>query len=504
MGLGFGGGSIEAARAFIRVIADNKDAMKSLKMLERRTQRFANRIQQLGQVVATAFASRQAARFLAFTAQAAGNVEIIQRRFSLIFGDMSKSAEASAKTFSDAWQTSITRVREQFARLRALFTPFLNVGATQGDVFRLTKLTSGAIAQFAAATGLGLAEAQDRVISGLTSTGEALDQFGINVRKAAVSQELLVLGINKTILSATEEEKILAKVSIIIRSLRDQNIQVTDTLQLFNVQMTRLKDNATEFAAAIGKQMLPALAGMARIMNSMLRGMGKFLQANPFIAKLLAGALAFSAIILGAIALVGALAFAAPAIVGLAAVITGSPVIAGAVGVGAAVLATGVVVGGAAAGGKDEEKAPERRFLGGEKRTGPRRFLGGRFTIPFDPTFDPIGNQFFNNQARGSFAAGQEAFQRAIQQRNVETIDQGSGLIADVFTTQKAARAAETALEGSGAIAGVAGGAGPRIAESLRFGGGGLSIANQQLDATIETNRILGVIEDNTSEAGTA
>lgn len=443
MGLGFGGSAIEAARAFIRVIADNRDAMKNLKNLERRYTRFARRIEQLGQAVASAFAARQASRFLAFTAEAAGNVEVIQRRFQLIFGNLSKDAEASAQAFSNAWQSSVTRVREQFARLRALFTPFLNVGASQTDVLRLTQLTSGAIAQFAAATGLGLQEAQDRIISGITSTGEALDQFGINVRKAAVSQELLALGINKTILNATEEEKVLAKISIIMRSIRDQNIKVTDTLGLFNVQVSRLKDNFIELAAAIGDQFLPALASIIQGLNNMMRSMTKFLKANPFVAKILAGGLVVLTFLLGAIAALTAIAFIIPTVAGALGAVIAFPAVSAAVG------ATAV---GAAAFAVTEPTAT----------TGTITNVG-----VYSPGMNPLIHQ-------GDTTAEQ--------------------------TEETLPSAAEAALEGAGQIAGIAGGAGPRVAESLRFGGGGLSLQQQTVGKLENIEQILNQIEQNQGE----
>ena len=117
----------------MRVSADNRDAVRQLKQTERRLQGFANRIGQLGKLIGGGLVVRGAQNFLGTLSAAAGQIEVIDRRFNLLFGRLASEARFSARTFAKEWNTSLTVVQRQFATFRALFTPL----GTQAGFYNL-------------------------------------------------------------------------------------------------------------------------------------------------------------------------------------------------------------------------------------------------------------------------------------------------------------------------------------------------------------------------------
>src|SRR5690606_31067061 len=75
---------------------------------------------------------------------------------------------------------------------------------------------------FASFNNMSDAEAQQRFISALSGSSEVLDMFGVNIKQAALEQELLQQGVKKAWTEVSEQEKAVARLSIIMRSMTDQ------------------------------------------------------------------------------------------------------------------------------------------------------------------------------------------------------------------------------------------------------------------------------------------
>src|SRR5690606_31944363 len=114
---------------------------------------------------------------------------------------------------------SVVDIQDSMSAYQAMFVG-LNFDPSQAR--QMSEALQALALDFGSFFNLSDKEASDRFLSALSGSSEVFDRFGINIKAAAMDQKLLEMGLDKTTATATEQEKVMARVAIITQSLTKQ------------------------------------------------------------------------------------------------------------------------------------------------------------------------------------------------------------------------------------------------------------------------------------------
>ncbi len=318
---------IRAGRAFVELgVSDRLTA--ALRRAQRRLRAFGAGVRRVGAGLVSAAGTLFAPIGIA-AVKAASDAEEALSRFRQVFGREASAAGAFAEDLAQRVGRSSLAVKDALATFQSFFVG-LGFGAPKAR--ELSQTLSSLALDFASFNNLSDDEALQRFISALSGSGEVLDRFGVNIKQAALEQELLRLGMADSAAAATEQQKAIARLNIIMRAMGDQSAlgDAERTSGSFANQMKRLRGELRDAAVAIGRALLPALTPVVRILGGAVRAVREWAERNP--------------------RLVGSIFAAATAVIGLggALIVLGLGVALAAAGLGG--LATLVGLAGAALG----------------------------------------------------------------------------------------------------------------------------------------------------------
>lgn len=292
---------IKAGQAYIAITADHKEFEKDFNKVRSKINRFSRDLIRTGRGMAIGGGAMTAA--MVPLVNIIADAETAMKRFGLIFGKTAKIMRDELRKISNATTIPMTTLIEMSSSFGAIFTDIR--GKVPEEQFaKLTSMAVDATATLSALAGISLPEAADRMRSAFTSTGESVDQFGLNLRQAAVDSEALRLGLGKTVRQMTEIEKQIVKLSIIQRAFKSMNISFILMSDTINQQLSLLRANFKELVVQGGAflrgVLVPILQGM-NVLLRLLRPVAKLL--SPLLAlfgglsvSLLAAGVAMSAL----------------------------------------------------------------------------------------------------------------------------------------------------------------------------------------------------------------
>lgn len=270
-----GGGSIRAAKA--EIVVDVQDNTRQGIAGSRRALRWwSDEIQKIGRglvigggITAGIGSAIQVPLFKA--AQAAGDFNETLNRAQSVFKGLSKEAVAFGDNLARSQNRSSKTVLDGLASFQS---SFIGTGFDDQQAFKLSKSVQQLSSDFASINNISLEDSNRRFISGLSGSGEVFDQFGIDIKVAALNQEFLRLGLKLTAKDATEAQKKLARYSILARTLGKQGV-IGDAVKTANEFANSSKGVAAALERlqfAIGGALLPDLTklnlNIIRVVNA--------------------------------------------------------------------------------------------------------------------------------------------------------------------------------------------------------------------------------------------
>lgn len=275
-------GGIRAGKAFVIIEAVDRTALV-LRKVSANLKALGTEIMALG----TRMLSIGAVSLLptAFTVKAASDLVEATNRLNQVFG----SAAAEAHAFVEEMANLGRSRREISEALSGFQGMFVGLGFGQQEAARMSTTLTGLALDFASFNNLSDGEAIERFLAGLSGSSEVFDRFGINIKEAQLKAQLAMMGVTGT---ATEQQKVLARLAIIQKAMGDQGAtgDAVRTAGEFAGRMKALKGTIENVAASIGKSFLPVLVPL-------INGLRRFVEENEtLITFLLLGGLAIGAL----------------------------------------------------------------------------------------------------------------------------------------------------------------------------------------------------------------
>lgn len=178
-------------------------------------------------------------------------------KFTAVFGKEADRTAASVATLADEIGRSENEIRKAMSAYQSIFVGLGFGGERAADMsLQIEKLSL----DFAAFHNISDEDSMQRMIAALSGSAEVLDQFGVNIRQAALEEELLAMGIKKSVHEATEAEKTMARLNVIMGVMAGQGAigAATRESESFANQVKALTADAEKLRIELGTAMMPA------------------------------------------------------------------------------------------------------------------------------------------------------------------------------------------------------------------------------------------------------
>ena len=212
---------------------------------------------------------------LGFAVKLAADAEEMNSKFEAVFQDGTADAKEFATTMATDLGRSVNDVMGTMAGFQDLFVP-LGFAREEGKELSktLTKLTED-VASFQDKSG---AEVSKKFTSALVGNYESVRDLGIVIDEATLKQELMNMGVKGGIKAATNQQKVQARLNLLIAGSGDAMGDAQKTAGSFTNRMKGLTGAIKDIGADIGSAFLPALANIAKSLTDLIRRIQPFVQ----------------------------------------------------------------------------------------------------------------------------------------------------------------------------------------------------------------------------------
>jgi len=252
----------------VRVEADLKDVNAKLKQLERNTKKATDSVNKGFNRIATGAKALiggvmvfQLARGAGALINLASAAEEMRNKSATVFGAFAGEVTRELNIFADATGRSIIELERMAASVQDTFVPLgFARGEAAGLSVQLTKLATD-VASFQNAQDPDVMQAFQ---SALVGNHEAVYRFGIVINESTLQAELNRMGIKKNINAITNEEKVRARLNLLIAGSADAVGDAIKTADSFENSQKRMNAELTELAVGVLTPLLPKLATLAQ------------------------------------------------------------------------------------------------------------------------------------------------------------------------------------------------------------------------------------------------
>lgn len=233
----------------------------------------------MGKAIALGMAATAAALGYALkkSIDVAAEAEESESKFAAVFKRDTKDMSAWSEKFAAAAGRSAFELRDQASTFGALFNAMKFGGKESANLStHMVKL----VEDLASFNNEAAPDVLIALRSGLLGNVEPVLKYGADVRVAAVNQELLNMGIKGGAKKATEQQKVLARLSIIMRATKDAQGDAIKTSGSWTNMMKGLHAAIKDVQILVGSRLIPALKPYLKGVMGAVAGTASWLKAN--------------------------------------------------------------------------------------------------------------------------------------------------------------------------------------------------------------------------------
>ena len=200
--------------------------------------------------------------------------------FETVMGEQYEATKAWSNEMADALGLSAVNMQKNIGVVYNMTT---SMGVAEKNALKLSKGVSVLAEDMASFYNLDSAEAFNKLRAGLTGETEPLKSLGILVDENTVKQTAYSAGIAEVGAELTQEQKVLARYTAILRQTGNAQGDLAKTLSSPSNQLRSLKQNATNAGIALSQFFMPAvkivlpwLNAMAKVATQALNSLASF------------------------------------------------------------------------------------------------------------------------------------------------------------------------------------------------------------------------------------
>jgi hypothetical protein len=250
--------------------ADTSGLGKGLSDAQSKLQKFGGQLESLSRKATLVFAGVAAAGFK--VVQSASDLNESISKSEVVFGESAKAIAAWSKTTAQALGLSQVAALEAASNFAILGQ---SAGLTGGDLADFSTDLTGLAADLASFNNTSVDEAITALAAGLRGESEPLRKFGVLLSAGAVEAEALEMGLAKTTKELTDQDKVLARNSLILKQTTLQQGDFARTADGAANQQRILAAEIENSRAAIGQGLLPAYKDLLAQLVKVVEFFGK-------------------------------------------------------------------------------------------------------------------------------------------------------------------------------------------------------------------------------------
>lgn len=227
-----------------------------------------------------------AAGGLGAAVKVASDYEETISKFRAVFKDQSAAAEAWADETSKSINRAKLTTLDFMATLQNTFVPF---GFARKEARELSQQLTQLAYDLASFNNTADADTIRDLQSALVGNHETVRKYGIVINETTIQQQLLRMGIRRSAQEVTQQEKVLARLAIIMDATKDAQGDAARTADSFANQMKGLKGDVIEVATALGQAFLPAAKSMVGAVLAVLVPVAEWTKAHAGLTAGIAG-----------------------------------------------------------------------------------------------------------------------------------------------------------------------------------------------------------------------
>jgi len=223
----------------------------------------------------TAFVGQQIFQLSKQFADAAGEMETVERSFARSFAGISSSVETELGKLADSLNRNETQLKKGAVSFNAFFSGLGFVSKEAANMSVKMQTLSLDLASF---FGIADSNAQKRFLSALAGSPEVLDQFGINLKQSALQLELYRMGLTSTVQNTSEVIKTQARLNIIMQAMTDSGIigDAARGLDTYQGQLKQFDAAWITFSESMGTVVIPAIVATLSAISKLFKAFVRF------------------------------------------------------------------------------------------------------------------------------------------------------------------------------------------------------------------------------------
>lgn len=169
--------------------------------------------------------------------------------------------------------TQLMNYQSMFAQMSS------SMGVASENALRLSRLMTELGADLASVKNMNFEEVWSNMASGIVGMSRAVDKYGINIRNAALQEELLNLGITTNITKLSQDEKALLRMIVMLDSTRYAWGDLANTINQPANELRLLQASFANLSRTIGNLFLPIVAKVIPYLNAVTIAVTRVIQS---------------------------------------------------------------------------------------------------------------------------------------------------------------------------------------------------------------------------------
>lgn len=196
--------------------------------------------------------------------QSASDFEETQNKFDVVFRDIGSYAEDSASRISSSFNLTKQATKQYMSSIQDLLVP---TGLAREDAAKMSVKFTELAGDLASFNNLKTSDVIHDIQSALAGSAETMTKYGIDVKAAAVEEEILRQGLDTSTKAAERQAKVQAILAISLRDSSDAVGDVARSQGSFENQMRKAKATLKDFTTDLGTYLLPYATKAIQIFN---------------------------------------------------------------------------------------------------------------------------------------------------------------------------------------------------------------------------------------------
>jgi hypothetical protein len=254
--------AITADELIVKIRADMSDLNRNLKKVEQQVGGTSKKVEKSFSRMGMAFKSvvgavifREAAQIGLALGRITSNAQEMQSKSEAVFGQFVGEVRKDLGEFAKAANRSTFELEGMAASIQDTFVP---MGFARGEASQLSIQMTKLATDLASFNNANDVEVMNALQSAIVGNHETMRRFGVVITQTTLSQELLNMGIQGGVKAATEQEKVQARLNIIMKGTKDAQGDAIRTSDSLANRTKGLKAQFEAFAIRIGSELVPA------------------------------------------------------------------------------------------------------------------------------------------------------------------------------------------------------------------------------------------------------